>query len=170
MYLPESEVLLEIGSHHAHRAAVLLHYALTVIVEVVCKQGISERCRQLPLRDVEFTENLCRGGLAEVVVPSEVVREQILLIEVRLLKSGLKMNFKVYRAIFIPSERVEAELHICVHAEVVDFISGKRVSSRRVPFDIALDFSVRPGIDIRRVQVCVFQFSGNVHVRIEAVV
>lgn len=170
MNLPESEVLLEICAHHAHRLPVLADDSRAVVVEIVREQGVAERCGEIPPRDVEFSENLRRGGLAEAVAPLEMVGEEVLLVEIRLLETGLEMNLQVDRTELVESERIETEFHVRVDAEVIDLISRKCISSRRVPFDIFLYLSVRPGIDIGRIEIGVLQFSGDIDILAETVV
>ena len=145
------EVLPEGGGEDAHRFRILPDDAQGVIIDVVREQGISCRCMQPPVRDVQGGLNPGRGRLGEIVVPHEVVRVQMLLIEVRLLQGGGEAPRERDGTLGMAAEREDAESGVGRKEEITRFRSGEVDFPEGIPCQVTVQPAFGPGVGIDRI-------------------
>lgn len=69
----QREILVKGGAQHAHRRVVLTHHPGRIVIDIAGKQGIADPRSDSPSWNIQASLDLCRGDLAEVIVPFVMV-------------------------------------------------------------------------------------------------
>ena len=134
------------GAQYAHRRVVLAHHPGRIEIDVVAEQGISGFGSYLPPRDGEPCLDLCRGYLAEIIVPLVVVGEIVLVIELRLLETGLEVYSQRHRTLAGPPERIERQAGIGLDAHIVLLLAEEYIFTLGIPLDIFPKLAFHSGV------------------------
>ena len=102
----ECEILVKGGAEHAHRFGVLPDNRQRVEIDITVKEGVSHLGGDFPSGDVQLRLELGRGGFAEIIIPLEVVGEEMVVVVLGLLYRCLEPQVEVDRALACPAERM----------------------------------------------------------------
>ena len=143
----QGQVFVKRGAENAHRRGVLAYNSGRIEVDVVAQEGVAHIGPDLPAWDGESGLNLRSRDLTEIIVPSVVVREIVLVVELWLLQAGLEMYSQGNRALPRPSERIEGEVGIGLDAHVVLLLSEEYIFTLGIPLDVLLELAFHSCID-----------------------
>ena len=144
----DPEVLVQCEFQHAHRALFLLRDGIGVIIYMILHQCPGSGHVQFPSRHVIVSLHLGPADLAEIIVPDVVVGVIMLLVELRLVETGLEMRPECHRALLVPAERIYAESGVSLYSGVVDFLSEEGVPAFRTPVEILLPLTSGSSVDV----------------------